>query len=261
MHQRICKVKTSDCKWEGPCRGSRNQDRRAEQMDNHNTKRVQEFIGLTLQLGLSSRRRIPIITEYGREYYPWQLADLLTIWSKLRRISRQIKKYGLAFSACHWQTILVEWAIWDRCYRPTISLPLEKCLVLDAGAGEGETVLFYYLLGFRNFRCIESDRTAFSALARNCRSLSDAKFDLRNQRFQGEDALAVDFAKIDVEGGEIELIKVPPNLLPKEIVIETHGRKIETVVRKHLSGMKHQMTLIQEPEAVILWRWLNPQKT
>lgn len=91
----------------------------------------------------------------------------------------------------------------------------------------------------------------------NARNLEDAEFTLLNHRFQAEDAVGVDFAKIDVEGGELEILRVEVSLLPKELVVETHGEHIERVLRVHLPGMRHQLTLA-ENSRIARWRWVNP---
>jgi hypothetical protein len=171
---------------------------------------------------------------------------------------------GFHFTANIWLTITDEWPAWIKCYTP--SLPFGKdSLVLDAGAGEGETVLFFYMLGFRRFRCIELNPVKFRALEANTQFLRDARCELENRPFTASDVIGVDFAKIDVEGGETELLKVSPSELPKEIVLETHGREIGEALRHHLRDMTHSMNWGKEVDMwgkdVDMWRFLNKEKS
>jgi SAM-dependent methyltransferase len=205
-----------------------------------------------MRLTRSSRRGIPLVVQQGFEYYPWQILSLLKRWST----SRHISKSGLRFTKQRWRIIGLEWESWKRCYAPSDFI-LKNSLILDAGAGEGETALFYYLAGFRRFRCVESDPRAFMILARNAQCLGDAEFDLRNHPFVAEDTVKVDFAKIDVEGGEIELLKVEPRLLPQEIAVETHGTDVQRALRRHLLGMRLLGHMPWNKPDTLMWRWKN----
>jgi len=163
---------------------------------------------------------------------------------------------GFHFSTVIWQMIALEWPTWIKCYTP--SLPFrEDSLVLDAGAGEGETLLFFYMLGFRRFRCVELNPARFRFLERNTQSLRDVHCELENRPFEASDVIGVDFAKIDVEGGETELLKVSRVELPKEIVLETHSSQIADALRKHLGG---DMTYSMNNKGVNMWRVLNKQQ-
>ena len=160
---------------------------------------------------------------------------------------------GLHFTTDVWHVICSEWSTWLKHYKPSIKLS-QNALLLDAGAGEGESVLFLYMLGFRCFRCIELDPFRFSRLERNIQQLPGVEFTLVNRAFQSSDLIAVDFAKVDVEGGENELLKVPLSRLPKEIVLETHGPRVARALRRHLTGMTHSVNLGKH---IDLWRFVN----
>jgi hypothetical protein len=204
-------------------------------------------------LKLSSKKRIPLLVHFGREYYPWQLFKLLEVWSGCREISKQAESLGLEFSNERWRMIADEWDLWKRCYTPSITSLSKDSLILDAGAGEGETVLFYYLLGFRNFHCVELDSTAFRTLKANVANFSGARFDLQNRKFQAEDVQGVEFAKIDVEGGEVELLHADLSSI-REIVLETHGIEIERCLRGRLPEMTHQLNW---SDSIKMWRWVK----
>jgi predicted methyltransferase len=78
--------------------------------------------------------------------------------------------------------------------------------VLDLGAGEGETAMFYLLHGARRMICVECDKRKFKVLKENRRRMlklfPKAKIQLIFAR--------VDKVKSDIEGGE------------ENMVIETH---------------------------------------
>jgi hypothetical protein len=128
-------------------------------------------------------------------------------------------------------------------------------LILDAGAGEGETVLFYHMLGFRNFRCVESDPVAFQRLRKNTANIPDSRFELICRPFQPQDVFDADFAKIDVDGGEIELLKVPIAMMPQEIRLEIHDLRVEREIRSHLPHMRQLPTPTSWPDDVKMWSW------
>jgi len=190
------------------------------------------------------------------EYYLWQMGKYLHELRLLQRrsdIMAYASDLGLHFTANIWHWISVEWPIWIKCYTPSVHLTKDS-LVLDAGAGEGETLLFFYKLGLRRFRCIELDPAKFRVLENNAHSLPEATCELENRAFAAHDAIGVDFAKVDVEGGEMELLKVRPSELPNEIVLETHSPEIAEALKRHLGGMTYSMNW---ERGVDMWRFLN----
>lgn len=217
-------------------------------------------------LGLSKRKRIPLIVlsvpgNAKSEYYIWQIRKYFRELRLLQRrsdIMRYASDLGFHFTTNIWLNIAKEWSAWLKCYTP--SLPFGKdAFMLDAGAGEGETLVFFYKLGFRRFRCVELDPVKFRVLETNTLSLRDAHCELHNRPFMPCDMLGVDFAKIDVEGGETELLKVPLSELPREIVLETHGREVAEALRHHLGNMTHSMNWSKEVETD-MWRFLNEEQ-
>ena len=144
---------------------------------------------------------------------------------------------------------------WKRCYVPSLFEASDGPLILDAGAGEGETLMFYYLLGFRRFRCVEPDKDCFKRLISNAAKLVDAEVHLFNRRFRTDDVYDVDFAKIDVEGGEIELLQADKQKLPREIVVETHGLDVQKLL---LESFKLEHLMDRSWFNVKIWRWINP---
>ena len=223
-------------------------------------------------LGLSKRKRLPLIILYlpgdaKSRYYFWQIRKYFRELHALQQhgdIMGYATDLGLHFTTNTWLNIAGEWSAWIKCYTP--SLPFTKdSLVLDAGAGEGETVFFFYMLGFRRFRCIELNPEKFRILETNTQVLRDAGCELENRPFTAYDVIGVDFAKIDVEGGERELLNLSPSTLPKEVVLETHGRETAEALRHHLRGMTHSMNWGKKDDVwgkeVDLWRFLNKERS
>lgn len=171
------------------------------------------------RITLSSKRHLPIVRAFRREYYfgdPAFLRDLFH-YLKLRLLY-----LGADFSAERWYLLYQEHDLWSRLYLPKVRLSREA-VILDAGSGEGETILFYSKRGFRNFIAIEPDPTACDRLKRNTRHLNVS---LQARKFAKDDVfLGIDFAKIDVEGGEEELLTLNREP-PCEIVVEIHNDEL-----------------------------------
>lgn len=96
-------------------------------------------------------------------------------------------------------------------------------MVLDVGAGCGETALFFFLNGARKVICVEPNSNLVAYLRRNARlnhwnvEVLDVPFNLDML------SLKFDFMKMDGEGCEEELLKaekLPP------AAIEVHKRDV-----------------------------------
>lgn len=92
----------------------------------------------------------------------------------------------LMLTPIHKSYVNTELSMWHRCY-----LPVGK-VVLDVGAGCGETAFFYLNHGAQRVICIEADNEALEMLRRN---------------FGADDRVVIvsaklDSIKIDIEGGE-----------------------------------------------------------
>lgn len=123
---------------------------------------------------------------------------------------------------------ICEWKQWEKYYLPKFNL--EGKTVLDVGAGCGETAYFYFLHGVKRIIAIEIDPVEVELLKRNANSS-----DWNNQRrqlsiisraFELEDLMRekFDFVKIDIEGGEADLLKLDEINFP--LVLEAHGKEL-----------------------------------
>ena len=108
---------------------------------------------------------------------------------------------------------------WERYYR----LPaFNGGIVMDVGAGCGETVVFYLHWGASKVIAIESDPYAFELLKRNMRQFGE-RVETFGHRFTLADLnMKHDFAKIDIDGGEVVLLNHVGKLGP--CIIESHER-------------------------------------
>jgi SAM-dependent methyltransferase len=110
-----------------------------------------------------------------------------------------------------------EYRMWERLYAP---ISLRGKVVLDVGAGCGETAIFYLSQGAKSVIAVEPDRLAYECLARNCSRynlpvvLIDSEFNLKLLE------LEYDFMKLDAEGAEVGLLSYKGRLKPS--VIEIH---------------------------------------
>jgi hypothetical protein len=211
-----------------------------------------------VRLRLSSKKRIPLLVISDREYYPWQIPDYMRLH---KQIARMVHSLGFEFSHGRIQMLHRELKSWRKCYVPLLFEPSDDPLILDAGAGEGETIMFYYLLGFRRFRCVELNKLFFKRLNSNVAKLGDADVHSFNRGFAAHDVYGVDFAKIDVEGGEAKLIEADNRKLPKEIVVETHSLAVQKLLPQSFN-LEYLMELgtSSAHHCTRIWRWVNPNQ-
>jgi tRNA G37 N-methylase Trm5 len=123
---------------------------------------------------------------------------------------------------------ICEWKQWEKYYLPEFSL--EGKTVLDVGAGCGETAYFYFLHGARRVIAVEIDPVQVELLKGNAEvngwNGNGRQLDIIPRAFEVEDLerQTFDFVKVDIEGGEADLLKLDKINFP--LVLEAHG--IET---------------------------------
>jgi len=115
--------------------------------------------------------------------------------------------------------MLYEWRTWTRCYAPP-GFDFHGKTVLDVGAGEGETVELYRLVGAKRFLCVEPDPQRAARLRENV-----ARNGWEAEVFEEPFSLKFlerefDFLKMDCEGCESALVG---KRLAFPCVLETHG--------------------------------------
>lgn len=138
-----------------------------------------------------------------------------------RKAANMIIQYGWVFSNERLHMLIHEFADMKANYLP---MDVKGLTVLDVGAGEGETALFYLAHGAEKVICVEANPSCFENLRRNCdlhREISSvlAPFDLFMLDFPH------DFMKMDIEGYE-EMLLARDLQLPAPSVIEVHGLQL-----------------------------------
>lgn len=135
-------------------------------------------------------------------------------------MERQAKRLlkGWRFSGERVDILIREYVDMKRLYLP---VDMRGKTVLDVGAGEGESALFFLAHGARKVICVEADRACYENLVCNAKgkpivpilkpfSLDDLERDF-------------DFMKCDIEGYEEILLDV---VLDKPAVVEVHGLQL-----------------------------------
>jgi tRNA G37 N-methylase Trm5 len=126
-------------------------------------------------------------------------------------------------------SIICEWNQWEEHYLPQFSL--DGKTVLDVGAGCGETAYFYFQHGATIVIAIEMDPVQLELLKKNAQlngwNNDTRQFKIIPRAFQLEDLRRekFDFAKIDIEGGEADLLKLDRIDFP--LVLEAHGKEMQ----------------------------------
>jgi hypothetical protein len=170
----------------------------------------------------SKNKHIPLFTLGKREFYPWQLRSFFDC---KHTTSWLLKEYGLRFWE-HTTIIDAEWASWNLCYHPPAGVD-RNALILDAGAGEGETAFFYCYNGFRNIRVVESDKKKIPLLNKNVKALEkrfQVNIEVKGEPFASVHLKDVQFMKMDIEGAESAFLDLRSVSFP--FVIETHGQEM-----------------------------------
>jgi hypothetical protein len=179
------------------------------------------------KFGISRRRHLPVLKlldhsispfsglEVFRQFWRWRLeavpnSDLVQVSTPLDKLLMSRDRAGM---------MLYEWGTWTRWYAPR-GFDFHGKTVLDVGAGEGETVELYRLMGAKKFICVEPDSQRASRLRENsARNGWDAEI------FEEPFSLKflerhIDFMKMDCEGCERILLG---KRVAFPCVLETHG--------------------------------------
>ena len=98
-----------------------------------------------------------------------------------------------------------DWAAYEKAYTPTKGIP-KDALILDAGAEEGDTAIFFFEHGYTNLRVVEPFAHYHENLRHNMEILQSlgCRVDLRLERLKPEHLEGVAFIKTDTEGAEWE---------------------------------------------------------
>jgi hypothetical protein len=127
---------------------------------------------------------------------------------------------GWSFSNFRVGMIKTETSDWEKHYLP---VDLRGKVVLDIGAGEGETAMFFLKHGASKVVCVESCPDAYTYLAVNQRN-HPHRITAINSKFQiSQLNNPHDFLKMDIEGYEEVLLGVK---LVTPAAVEVHGLQL-----------------------------------
>lgn len=114
---------------------------------------------------------------------------------------------------------------WKKHYLP---MSLQNLVILDVGAGEGETARFFLDNGAAKVICIEPSLESFRYLKRNAVSHPIVPI---NKLFEMSDLLtqSFDFLKMDIEGYEEILLEKD---LSCPAIVEVHGLQLKDKFQK-----------------------------
>jgi hypothetical protein len=110
-----------------------------------------------------------------------------------------------------------ELPIWEKNYLP---VSVKNKIVLDVGAGCGETSAFYVANGASKVVAIEPDKRAYSLLLKNVKANSLNVLPIRKPFELSDLLIPHDLLKIDAEGAEVALLDYQGSL--GECVVEAH---------------------------------------
>jgi SAM-dependent methyltransferase len=133
-----------------------------------------------------------------------------------KTFQKQLVTDQWSFSVHRANVIKSETFDWQKNYLP---VDVKNKIVLDIGAGEGESARFFLNNGASKVICIEPNNYAFSILKANARH---HPLICLNKRFTLSDLSTInfDFMKMDIEGYEEDLLA---KKLDKPAVVEVHG--------------------------------------
>lgn len=148
-------------------------------------------------------------------------------WRDHRRLDRVLRSRGWHLSPRRLSMVEAEHQSWLRQYFP---VDVKGLTVLDVGAGEGETALFYLAHGARHVICVEASEDAWLNLKLNEHNHpSKLTAVLEPFNLKMLDEYKFDFAKFDIEGYEEPLLDVD---LKVPVVAEIHGNQLREKFRE-----------------------------
>jgi hypothetical protein len=201
---------------------------------------------LPLNITLSKKRHLPVFECMGSTFALWDRAFLsarkefdvlspwpdapiaghISTWQKLgtkEKVTVRHVKTGwtLTMHLYYFNGMLKEWFMkrqWPQFYLPRGGV--RGRTVLDVGAGEGETALFYLSNGAKKVVCVESWAPAAELLRQNARENSWPVEVIPNDFEPSMLDEPHDFLKMDCELCEASLLDYPSDVGPASI--ESH---------------------------------------
>ncbi len=149
------------------------------------------------------------------------LEGLVNANRRRRILSASLAADGYVFSPFRFNMILGEEAEWTRFYLP---VDVRGKVVLDVGAGQGETARLFLKHGARRVVCVEPELESYRYLAANAARHGGVLVAVCGRFNVGMVwQYRPDFVKVDIEGYEECLLGV---VLPCPAVVEVHGLQL-----------------------------------
>ena len=191
------------------------------------------------------------IDRYLRRLIPAQCERLHSVVTFI--VSDEFMVYGNRFTLLsdYAGMIVEEKRIWEKYYLPT---SVKGKIVLDVGAGCGETAAFYLQKGAERVIAIESNRIVCSILRRNVQANNLNVTVIEHSFRLTHLSLKHDFLKLDIEGGERALLCFEGKISP--CILEVHESGIEELssqlmtrfgLRKAFSSKGEETCLLCSP--------------
>lgn len=181
------------------------------------------------KLGLSTRKKVPVIKFFGYSFLPHKALELMVRFKWLKVVSETSEQ--VVIEGCGQKLVLLkrhafvlinEWNTWEKYY--LTDFPLEEKTVLDVGAGCGESAFFYFLHGADKVVAIECNVEAVERLVENAHT-NRWNIEIIAEPFKSEHLeIPFDFMKMDIEGNERQLLAV--SSLTKPCVVEVHNNEL-----------------------------------
>ncbi|HXQ91881.1 MAG TPA: hypothetical protein VN739_02665 [Nitrososphaerales archaeon] len=208
-----------------------------------------------VSIRFSRRRHFPFIAIHESEFWPHEFVRLLWIsrtWKLLEDSDElsvlRIDGSTIKLLSGYRQMFFSEFGKWKKWYLPSDDgKSIKGQIVLDVGAGCGESAYFFLKNGASKVICIEPDKKAFEVLRENSK-VNGWNVELLNEYFSlAMISYSYDFLKMDCEGCEDQLLNL--TIIEKPSVIEVHNKKLSEELRK-----KFQLKSIYEKGEISIIR-------
>ena len=187
----------------------------------------------------------------------WRLFDsTFALWNRSKAVEK-VKRAGLMTDGEYYYAKVGEWdyklthyyagmivnefPIWESKYLPT---DVRGKVILDIGAGEGESAAFYLLHGAEKVIAIEPDNIAFELLKENV-ARNKIPVEIINEKFNVRQLeIPHDFLKMDIEGNESALLELPTGYTLGDCVVE--GHKVGNRYVGHEIAHKFKLKIVED---------------
>lgn len=156
-----------------------------------------------MKVRFSKGLRVPLLVLDGREYWPWKWSVVFRRWLAFRKIPK-----GLHFSDESRSAFYIDGREWAKNYLPPDSVS-KDALIVDVGARDGDSALFYLSHGYTNLRLVEADAKYWPGLHHNeeiFRSIFHPRIELVLAPFTLDCLDGAAFVKFDCEGCQGDIL-------------------------------------------------------